>query len=252
MQLDPEHVEAAEPLSRALLQARGVGAAGAAPRDAGAQGGPQDQPRADAALSPPGQGGRRAGREREGAQVLQAVLRPRLDLPADAGRSGGAALQAGALGRRVPHLPDDPGPPPRHAEGRRDRRHLLPPRAHQAEARRAHQGGQHVREGAGDSARAPGDARRRSSTSTPRRATSRRSSSRSARCMALADHATRREVHALRGDRRDLQGQAQQPAEGDRRAPRGARVQAATTASCCTTCSTSSARPSSGRRRWRS
>ena len=47
----------------------------------------------------------------------------------------GPALQAGALGRRVPHLPDDPGPPPRHAEGRRDRRHLLPPGAHQGEAR---------------------------------------------------------------------------------------------------------------------
>ena len=50
MQLDPEHVEAAEPLSRALLRARGVGAAGAGPRDAGAQGRPQDEPRADAAL----------------------------------------------------------------------------------------------------------------------------------------------------------------------------------------------------------
>ena len=42
--------------------------------------------------------------------------------------------QPGGLGRRVPHLPDDPGPPPRHAEGRRDRRHLLPARPHQAEA----------------------------------------------------------------------------------------------------------------------
>ena len=70
----------------ALLQARGVGAAGADPRDAGAQGRSQDQPRADAALSPARQGGRPAGRQREGAQVLQAVLRPRLDLPADAAR----------------------------------------------------------------------------------------------------------------------------------------------------------------------
>ncbi len=58
IQLDPEHVEAAEPLSRALLQARGVGAPGPDPRDAGPQGRSQDQPRADAALSPAGQGGR--------------------------------------------------------------------------------------------------------------------------------------------------------------------------------------------------
>jgi tetratricopeptide (TPR) repeat protein len=58
-------------------------------------------------------------------------------------------------------------------EGRSDRRHLLPPRAHQAEARRAHQGGEHVREGAGDPARPPSTLRR-SSTSTPTRATSRR------------------------------------------------------------------------------
>ena len=70
-----------------------------------------------------------------------------LDLPADADRPGGAAVQDRALGRRVPHpAPDDPGPSPRHAEGRRDRRHLLPPGAHQAGAARAHQGGEHVRE----------------------------------------------------------------------------------------------------------
>ena len=36
----------------------------------------------------------------------------------------------------------------------------------------------------------------------------------------------RREVHALRGDRPDLQGEAHQPAEGDRRLSRGAQPQA--------------------------
>ena len=44
--------------------------------------------------------------------------------------------------------------------------------------------------------------------------------------MASAEHADRREVHDLRGDRRDLQGQAGQPAEGDRRPSRGAQLQA--------------------------
>ena len=42
LQLDPEHVEAARAAGGALLQARGVGAAGADPRDAGPQGGSQD------------------------------------------------------------------------------------------------------------------------------------------------------------------------------------------------------------------
>ena len=47
-----------------------------------------------------------------------------------------------------------------------------------------------------------------------------------ARADGLGEHAGRREVHDLRGDRRDLQGQAGQPAEGDRRASRGAQLQA--------------------------
>ena len=47
-----------------------------------------------------------------------------------------------------------------------------------------------------------------------------------ARAAGLASTRTRREVHALRGDRRHLQGQAEQPAEGDRRPPRGAQLQA--------------------------
>ena len=90
------------------------------------------------------------------------------------------ALQDGGLGRRVPHLPDDPGPAPRRPEDDGHRRHLLPPRQHQAEARRAQEGAQHVREGAGDPSRPPRRRCRRSSTSTATPATGRRSSSRSA------------------------------------------------------------------------
>ena len=89
------------------------------PRDAGAQGRSQDQPRADAAVLPAGQGGRPAGRQREGAQVLQAGLRPRLDLPADAARSGRrCSTGCEHWDDAFKHLPDDPGPPPRGPEGR--------------------------------------------------------------------------------------------------------------------------------------
>ena len=135
LQLDPEHVEAAEPLSRALLQARGVGAAGAGPGDAGPQGRAPTQPRADPAAPPAGQGRRPAGRQREGAQALQAVLRLRLHLPAHLARPGGPAVPARALGRRLPALPDHPGPPPRGPEGRRHRRDLLTASVDQAEDR---------------------------------------------------------------------------------------------------------------------
>ena len=130
LQLDPGARRGGRAAVAALLQARGVGAAGADPRDAGAQGRSQDQPRADAALSPAGQGGRPAGRQREGAQVLQAVLRPRLDLPADAGRPGrrcSTSLEHWDDAFRIyqtilVHHRDT-------QKDDRDRRHLLPPRA---------------------------------------------------------------------------------------------------------------------------
>ena len=64
----------------------------------------------------------------------------------------------------VQDLPDDPRPPSRLAERGGDRRHLLSPRQHQAQAGRAQKGAQHVREGAGDRRDAPADACWRSST----------------------------------------------------------------------------------------
>ena len=102
----------------ALLQARGVGAAGADPRDAGAQGRSQDQPRADAALSPPGEGGRQLGDNEKALKYYkQSYDLDSTYLPTLVDRAG-AALSPRALGRRVQHLPDDPRPPPRHPEGR--------------------------------------------------------------------------------------------------------------------------------------
>ena len=58
------------------------------------------------------------GNSDKALKLLQARLRPRLDVPADAARPRRAALQDGGLGRRVQDLPDHPGPPPRLAEGR--------------------------------------------------------------------------------------------------------------------------------------
>ena len=97
---------------------------------------------------------------------------------------GRAALlyKHGGLGRRLQDLPDDPRAPPRLAERVGDRRHLLPPRQHQAEAGRAQEGAQHVREGARDRGRPTARRCRRSSTCSSSRATGRRSSTPSGSC----------------------------------------------------------------------
>ena len=163
----------------------------------------------------------------------------------------GAALPARALGRRVPHLPDHPGPPPRHAEGRRDRRHLLPPGAHQAEARRAHQGGEHVREGAGDSARPPGDA---AGAHRPLHRGGRLRGGHQAEARRCWRRRRRPPTRSSRSPRRSPGSTRTSSTTRRRRSPRTSRrsTSSRTIASCCTTCSISSARPSSGRRRWRS
>ena len=98
--------------------------------------------------------------QREGAALLQARLRPRLDLPADAARARQPDVPPRGLGRRRQDLPDHPRPAPRVAEGHRRRRDLLPARPGPPEARRAQEGAQHVREGAGDRPGAQGHARR--------------------------------------------------------------------------------------------
>ena len=119
LELDPEHVEAAEPLSEIYFKreewAPLVPILEMLVRKA------ERRPNRELTLLllPAGQGGRPAGRRREGAEVLQAGLRPRLDPPADAARSRGAALPPRAVGRRLQALPDHPGPPPRRPEGRR-------------------------------------------------------------------------------------------------------------------------------------
>ena len=118
LQLDPEHVEAGEPLSELYFKREEWAPLVPDPRDAGAQGRSQDQPRADAALSPPGEGGRQLGDNDKALKYYkQSYDLDSTYLPTLVDRAG-AALPAGGLGRRVPHLPDDPGPPPRHAEGR--------------------------------------------------------------------------------------------------------------------------------------
>ena len=174
LELDPEHVEAAEPLAEIYFHARGVGAARSGARDAGAQDRPPRQPGAARPLLPPGQGGRQAGRAGEGAQVLPAGLRARSDPPADLGGSRRSALPTPAVGRRLQAVPDRPGPAPRIAEGRADRRDLPPHRHHQDEAGRARQVDQHVREGARDQSRAPADPGGAGRLYMPRPATGRR------------------------------------------------------------------------------
>ncbi len=69
-----------------------------------------------------------------------------------------AALQARRLGRRLQDLPDHLGAPPRGPKRVGHRRHLLPPGQHQAQAERAQKGAQQLREGARDRRQSPADA----------------------------------------------------------------------------------------------
>ena len=113
----------------------------------------------------------------------------------------------------------------RESQKRRgDCRSLFPTGAHQAETRRAHQGRQHVRKGPGNSGRTPSHARRLSSISTPSRMIGRRSSNKTG--PVGREPRRRREVRDQRADRRNLQREAEQSPKGDRRAPGGAGSQA--------------------------
>ncbi len=98
LELDPEHVEAGEPLAEIYFRdekwAELEPILDMLARKARQEGQHGAQP----ALLPAGAHGRRAGQRRQGAQVLQARLRSRLDVPADAARPRGPALQAWRTG----------------------------------------------------------------------------------------------------------------------------------------------------------
>jgi tetratricopeptide (TPR) repeat protein len=224
LQLDPEHVEAAEPLAELYFRRQQFAPLVPDPGDVDPQGRPQGQQGAQHPLLSAGQGHRLTGRRREGAALLQAGLRARLHAPAHAARPRQPPLPARAVGRRLQALPDDPRPPPRVAEGQRHRGDLPPHRPDQAQGRRAGQGHQHVREGPGDLSGPPPHAgsagghlqrRQRLGGGDPPEA---RAAGPPAGC--------RREAHHPRADHPDLQGQDQKPPEGDRRLSGGPRAQA--------------------------